>query len=110
MLEDRLRDIVAVANTVLARMARAHAVAGIVMKQAGEGECRAGRIGFTIDRRSSKAALNLLKQLPINQRLMLPSVGCASPDDLAEVEAVLQKVSQSANLNACPWRDRTPLR
>ena len=97
MLKHSLRDIIAVAHTVLAGMARAHAIAHIVMKQSCEGKCRARRVGFAIDRSGGQAALNSLEQFAINERLMLPDVGCAPPDDLAEIEAVLQEMGESSD-------------
>src|SRR5215211_2116358 len=105
VLQDCVRYIIAVAQAALVGVRRAHAVAAVVEDAAGENGGRALEPHLPCHGTGGKLGLHGLKQVTVEDRLVLASMHLAPIDHLAEVEPVLEQIREGADAEA----DAAPL-
>ncbi len=101
-LQHGLGDVIAVARAVLICVGRAHAVAALIKKAAGQEGGRAPQPAAPRHCLSSKLALHRVEQRGIENRLVLAAVNLASVNHLADIEAVLEQMRERAHAKTAP--------
>src|SRR5712692_918820 len=97
LLQNRMGDIVAVANSELVGVGRAHPAAAVVEDAAGQDGGRALQPDLPVDGVGGEFFLHGLEQGAIEDRLMLPAMDLAAIDHLADVEPVLEQIGEGAH-------------
>src|SRR5215211_6243134 len=93
-LHESRRDIVPILDAFLFGVGWGHAIAAIVEAAAGQKRRGVHPGGFVISCLLTEPSLNRLEQIAINNRGLLAWKRLTLEDDLADVEAVPQQVSQ----------------
>src|SRR6266705_693242 len=93
-LQHGLGDVIAVARAALICVGRAHAVAALIKKAAGQEGGRAPQPAAPRHRLIGKLALHRRKQRAIENGLVLAAVNLASVNHLADIEAVLEQMRE----------------
>src|ERR1700674_4839117 len=81
-------------------MGRAHAVAAVIEDATGQDAGGTPEPNFAGNRIGGKLGLDGLKQLAIEDRLMLSGVNPAAVHDLADVEPILEQMRQRTDAEA----------
>src|ERR1700687_3045263 len=95
-LEMRQRDIIAIADSSFGGVSWDHAVARIVIQQAGQEMVRFGFGVISVRPLLGELLLNCIKKLPIHDRWLLAGQDFAFVFDLADIEPVTQQIEQRA--------------
>src|SRR5215211_3403463 len=105
LLQDCVRHVIAVAQAELVGVRRAHAVAAVVEDAAREDGGRALEPKLPCHGAGGELRLHGLKQVTLEDRLVLAAMHLAPIDHLADVEPVLEQIREGADAEA----DTAPL-